>query len=798
MAKLNPLCTVLVTIIEGRYFPETPDSKLYIECRFTDEILSTITPDSNSILCTDTVEQTGCPIWDTELAWEVDQKTLNLLKSQWANLKLQCFSLNSMGRSELIGYSMLDLRAAAYRPGKDTWISLLNPSDRGLCPEVRVGFCILTNLSTDSTSIEDSIEGTVVNGISNISKHPNIKRIDTGTYRIGAEPDDIFILSITINFGANLHLLIPNSASFLSDKLNTDSDTSAMNSALYFQYTFLESVIKGSKFHDLFHPTMKPETATFRFHSTLVDFQSFLIRESKLVVNLYQETKLIGFAEIPLTGLFDAKTGDPRSLDRVCPIYNTKKELSMSPDAQTPRIGIFFAVRIDDTNAILDNLRSVDSPKQDKDKSRTDNNDQSLLVEHEYRVHIDLKTIKLVKTFRDIFIRYSYPALGITNSKTTQDLPNVEEGIDQSISNGTTAIDVKITPLRLQRYFETVPLLMDICQHLESKDVQIGIVSLTLAEVFQADSTRDDETNVEMITYSTRAPIKSVGVATIPELGHINVTIRIEDYGARESAVRQNSTSIFPRPLSEGSPQLDAEQEYEISTDPGRVSRLSNNSGMGDYPTRSAHNSFRSEIFQQAEEYMRFNQEVLRSKKDVSPQGIYRNRVQQLRAIDHQLQQSVLYFRTRDESLKRAEKDIEARWLELDRQFEQKTREMKQALEREYQEKERKLKQTTPGSEEKIRLLQDEVESLRNELEYSKRAAQQYESQWLRALEIVAGMDSNAEEIDELYVTGGIENVGDNWMQVKKLAEEELKYMDNDRLALENLKKELDKLRAVC
>ncbi|CAG8790664.1 22182_t:CDS:2, partial [Racocetra persica] len=34
MSKFNPLYTILVTVIEGRYFTQKPNSKLYAECRF--------------------------------------------------------------------------------------------------------------------------------------------------------------------------------------------------------------------------------------------------------------------------------------------------------------------------------------------------------------------------------------------------------------------------------------------------------------------------------------------------------------------------------------------------------------------------------------------------------------------------------------------------------------------------------------------------------------------------------------------------------------------------------------------
>ncbi|CAJ0859193.1 14629_t:CDS:2, partial [Entrophospora sp. SA101] len=183
MSKFNPLCTIIVTIIEGKYFPQNPNAKLFVECRFTDEVLSTISPDSNSILSTDSVDQSSFPIWDTELAWE------------------------------LIGYSMLDLRAAADRPGKEKWISLLNSRSHGLPPEIKISFCILSNISPPSTPI-------------------------------------------TTNYVAS-----------------------------------------------------------------------------------------------PIPSLFDSKTGEPRSLDRVCPMYNAKREMPVSADVQTARIGLFLTIkRIENDN----------------------------------------------------------------------------------------------------------------------------------------------------------------------------------------------------------------------------------------------------------------------------------------------------------------------------------------------------------------------------------------------------------------------------------------------------------------
>ncbi|CAH1762339.1 5696_t:CDS:2 [Entrophospora sp. SA101] len=359
MSKFNPLCTIIVTIIEGKYFPQNPNAKLFVECRFTDEVLSTISPDSNSILSTDSVDQSSFPIWDTELAWEVDQKTLHTLRLQWAHLKLQ---------------------SAADRPGKEKWISLLNSRSHGLPPEIKISFCILSNISPPSTPI-------------------------------------------TTNYVAS-----------------------------------------------------------------------------------------------PIPSLFDSKTGEPRSLDRVCPMYNAKREMPVSADVQTARIGLFLTIkRIENDNNNFNHVNDIRtfSLGNNNNVIREQNN------EHKFRVVIDLESINLNKSFKNIYIKYSYPSLGITHNKFTQShSPIIEPNQDVKLISGTNTIDVTMTHQRLQRYFEVAPLLMEVWQQQQQtqtivdqkNDIQIGVANLRLEEVFLSQTTKDEDGKADVKKFSTLAPIKSVEI----------------------------------------------------------------------------------------------------------------------------------------------------------------------------------------------------------------------------------------------------------------------------------------------
>ncbi|CAI2182224.1 19936_t:CDS:2 [Funneliformis geosporum] len=801
MSKLNnPLCTVVVTVIEGRYFPQNPNGKLYIECRFTDEILSTISPDSNSILSTDSVEQVSFPIWNTELAWEVDQQTLRLLRTKWAHLKLQCFSVdNTKGnecnnREELIGYSMLDLRMASDRSGKEKWISLNNTKVKGkVSPEIKISFCILPNLSSSVTSPICNIGYTPsplgksfsIDEIEEIEERGGKSPKGVEIYKIGMNGTEIFLFSITINFGANLQLLLQDTISFLTQQQFPELDLSTLNHGYYFQYTVFESVITSNKFYDLSHPNINPETFTFRIQSSLEELKSFLIKESNVVINLYHDNQMIGFAEIPLTGLFDYKTGEPRSLDRVCPMYNSKRELPVSADVQTARIGVYLTISRDNSNENNDDVtpdsveRTKSFPiehvkeKEQQQQIREQNN------EHKYRVLIDLESIQLNWNIKNIYIRYSYPALGITNNKATQILSNDEGSKDISLINSTNTIEVMMTPQRLDKYFEAVPLLMEIWQSVDQKQSQIGVATLHLEEIFLSQPVIDDETRAEVKTFTTLAPIKSFGVsANSREMGHVSVSIRLDDYGEDNSTKSQSVTE-----LSELAKELQpAKEEQEKEKDNVTTKSLADDEN-GDSSNNSEHiSTFQSDLFRKAAEHMKYTQKVLAvKKKNVSGQSFSKFKVQQLKSIDLKLQQYILYFKTRDESLLRSEKDFERRWLELDRQFDQRTKELEN-------------RHSSVINDDFVKNLQQEVNDLKIQLNTTIREKDHYESQWLRSLQVLAGM--HEKESEEALFWKGFREMDQCWWQVKRMAEEEMELIDYEKFTLDILKSEIDRLKS--
>lgn len=140
-----------LTTITGRNFIRKQNSKVYIQCRFNTEVLTT-NPTSHE----------AKPIWDTELAWEVESKVfststfrvfhfnfpvfkaLHYLKSQRATLKLMVHSIDGHNRRDTLGYVVLDLRAATQKADSvDKWYPLINSKVGGAFrPEIKLSFCL--------------------------------------------------------------------------------------------------------------------------------------------------------------------------------------------------------------------------------------------------------------------------------------------------------------------------------------------------------------------------------------------------------------------------------------------------------------------------------------------------------------------------------------------------------------------------------------------------------------------------------------------------------------------------------
>ncbi|KAF9542960.1 hypothetical protein EC957_001396 [Mortierella hygrophila] len=147
----------------SRYFLRDPDCQLLVQCQFNDALFIE-NPETNShsypeVLSTDPVEQTPYPIWDTELAWDLDAEVLDILRIEHASLKLNCFAVNQKtNEEESLGHIILDL-SSAFEPDstEERWKPLTGSNTagfRGLQPELKIAFSIDDGISEITPTID--------------------------------------------------------------------------------------------------------------------------------------------------------------------------------------------------------------------------------------------------------------------------------------------------------------------------------------------------------------------------------------------------------------------------------------------------------------------------------------------------------------------------------------------------------------------------------------------------------------------------------------------------------------------
>ncbi|KAK3822785.1 MAG: Cep120 protein-domain-containing protein [Benniella sp.] len=197
MASPTPRYTILVTIVEGRYFLRDPDCQLMVQCQFNDALfIENPETDSHSypeVLSTDPVEQTQYPIWDTELAWDLDAEVLDILRVEHASLKLTCFSINQKtNEEESLGHIILDL-STAFEPesAEEQWAALTGSQTagfRGLQPELKLAFTIddgIANIAEATPTIDSRLAS-----IEPLSEEAQQKRFSKAHILQGLEEED--------------------------------------------------------------------------------------------------------------------------------------------------------------------------------------------------------------------------------------------------------------------------------------------------------------------------------------------------------------------------------------------------------------------------------------------------------------------------------------------------------------------------------------------------------------------------------------------------------------------------------
>ncbi|NWS58883.1 CE120 protein, partial [Chunga burmeisteri] len=354
---------IVVSVLEGRYFPKRPKHMLIVEAKFDGEQLAT-----------DPVEHTDQPEFATELAWELDRKALHQHRLQRTPIKLQCFALDPVtSAKENIGYIVLDLRAVQEKKQAPKWYPLLSNKYTKFKSEIQVGVV----LETDSKALVDGFKAkeappregkasALLSGLDSKSIVPVLNE-EKGYHQIGPAEycRDYFVLSVTIAFATQLEQLVPSTMKLPERQPE-----------VFFYYSLLGNDVTNEPFTDLINPNFEPERASVRIRSTADVLQVYLCAQSKLQIHLCCGDQFLGSTEIPLSGLL--KKGNveidqhPVAIEGafvLVPPNRAVQKLPQLPLDMAPTVGVSVVLQRESLSAQpLIPLNAPTEPKQPQEK----------------------------------------------------------------------------------------------------------------------------------------------------------------------------------------------------------------------------------------------------------------------------------------------------------------------------------------------------------------------------------------------------------------------------------------------
>uniref|UniRef100_A0A8C3KJW7 Centrosomal protein of 120 kDa n=1 Tax=Calidris pygmaea TaxID=425635 RepID=A0A8C3KJW7_9CHAR len=354
---------IVVSVLEGRYFPKRPKHMLIVEAKFDGEQLAT-----------DPVEHTDQPEFATELAWELDRKALHQHRLQRTPIKLQCFALDPVSSAkENIGYIVLDLRGVQEKKQASKWYPLLSNKYTKFKSEIQVGVV----LETDSKALVDGFKAkeappregkasALLSGLDPKSIVPVLNE-EEGYHQIGPAEycRDYFVLSVTIAFATQLEQLVPSTVKLPERQPE-----------FFFYYSLLGNDVTNEPFTDLINPNFEPERASVRIRSTADVLQSYLCAQSKLQIHLCCGDQSLGSTEIPLSGLLKKGSVEidqhPVAIEGafvLVPPNRAKQKLPQLPLDMGPTVGVSVILQRESLSAQpLVPLNAPTEPEQPQEK----------------------------------------------------------------------------------------------------------------------------------------------------------------------------------------------------------------------------------------------------------------------------------------------------------------------------------------------------------------------------------------------------------------------------------------------
>ncbi|XP_077942524.1 centrosomal protein of 120 kDa isoform X2 [Gasterosteus aculeatus] len=541
MASKSDQLLIVVSILEGRHFPKSPRLSLVVQASFDGEQLAT-----------DPVEHRDQPLFSTELAWELDRRTLHQHRLQRTPIKLQCFAVDpETKRSESVGYVVLDLRSVHEVQQEPRWFPLLSSRYTKQRPALLVGAA----LESDAKPAEPSPDGFKAKKAPPRRGGPAVTDLlparleatlvpEQGYHQVGPADScsDMFVLSVTVAFATKLEQLIPSTTKL-----------SAEGSGFFFYYSLLGNDITSEPFASLLSPDFEPERASVRIRSSKQVLRAFLSQQPGLQIHLCCGTRSLGGTDVPLAALsavcvdLENKAATVEGAFVLQPLERSNRAPSALPANLQPTVGVAVTLRREEVTPQSLGTKEAQSepPAAERPPSspparppsgppppappspHTESEAESLLEElpaqqqqgrseaaaeggassvsisapkvsvpssaHHYCFSLDLRSLRNLSPTHAIAatLRYSYHFFGSAAPIMTRPPLELQRNAEASPPQSYCAFDFAALPQQLQDTFLRVPLLVEVWHRdPTSGDQLMGRASLQLSPLLSCERSR--------------------------------------------------------------------------------------------------------------------------------------------------------------------------------------------------------------------------------------------------------------------------------------------------------------------
>ncbi|XP_018426560.1 PREDICTED: centrosomal protein of 120 kDa [Nanorana parkeri] len=414
---------------------------------------------------------------------------------------------------------------------------------------------------------------------------------------------------------------------------------------------------------------------------------------------------------------------------------------------------------------------------------------------HHFHFSVDLRSIHNVDVGFPIncILRYSYPFFGGAAPIMTNPPVEVHRNMEVFLPQSYCAFDLATMPHQLQETFLRLPLLVEVWHKDRlAKDLLLGVARLQLSNVLTSEKTcflgpHGDQCWRQ--TFSEMVPVMAVE-GSKGKVADLSYALTLEDYGlvrVREVVVSESSQSsaVQNPPPVQPPPEPSAEPHETLAYNAALELEMWK---------ETQEEIFASQFKKKELAHMQALSEEWK-RRDREREAIVKKKVAEYTVLKEQCQKALADLEKRERQLasdeielKKARAELQ---LECDRSIQERQDSIRRVREDCLHQIEMERLKAKQLEEDKLRL-QQQVEFERK-LESATKSKLHYKQQWGRALKELARIKQREQENAMARLKKQQEEL--EQMRLRYLAAEEKDIVKNERLELEEIKNELNRLR---